>query len=42
VLPYGFCERPCVAGDDDCAPGTWCNPRELDPATGRWIGFCAR
>lgn len=37
---YGFCARPCAPSGTDCPRGVWCEPRELDPATGTWIGVC--
>lgn len=40
LLPYGFCDRPCEPGAGDCDRGLWCEPRELDPTTSRWVGTC--
>lgn len=40
LLPYGFCARPCAPGEDDCTRGVWCEPREVDPSSGAWLGVC--
>lgn len=36
----GYCDRPCAVGGADCRAGSWCEPRELDASTDRWIGTC--
>jgi phosphate transport system substrate-binding protein len=36
----GYCAASCTPGAEDCPVGAWCQPRELDPDKGQWVGDC--